>query len=186
MNKEFMQITKNEYVVTSEDGNMSLITSNSDVEEILKKENEIEETNKRILDNNNFLKSCKAGKKMHKIMIAANFIFIIAVILILCNNVKLPSYLYFIGGLIITFPITVLNIGLGFSVNSYKNTKKIQQEIEKDKKRNNTLTKEIEELKRKNNYQKIDYSQTHIKPINQPNYESEKYLVKKLTPNKKI
>lgn len=71
----------------------------------------------------------------------------------------------------------------GIKILNKRKIKKLTSYIETNLQRVEKLTKELEELKTKSNYQKISYSKTQIKPMKQPTYEHSQNKVKRLVPN---
>ena len=67
MNKEYTRINDTDYIVSSDKGEIDLVKVNSNIEEILMKENEIEETNNNIVKNNKELKEVKFYEDSRKI-----------------------------------------------------------------------------------------------------------------------
>ena len=67
MNKEYTQINDTDYVVSSDKGEIDLVKVNSNIEEILMKENEIEDTNNNIVRYNMEFKKVKYNEESRKI-----------------------------------------------------------------------------------------------------------------------
>lgn len=67
MNKEYTRINDTDYIVSSDKGEIDLVKVNSNIEEILMKENEIEEANNNIVKNNKELKEVKFYEDSRKI-----------------------------------------------------------------------------------------------------------------------
>lgn len=184
MNKEYTQINDTDYIVSSDKGRIDLVKSNDNIEKILMKENEIETLNKRIGENNNILNRYKSRKKMQKNLYLFDLMLIIFVssFLYAISNSSFISAIMM--GTIIGLPCIIVTTAYGFLSNSYQNSNKTSDKIEADSHKVETLTKELEELKAKSNYQKMPYSETHINPMQQPTYGHSKNKVKRLVPNK--
>lgn len=184
MNKEFVQINDTDYVVSNNDGELNLIKSNNNntIEEILIKENKIEKVTELITNNNNQLEYIKFIDKFRKIL---NLILILSTVIFSFSM----TYWGFIKTLIlcslifciIRLPFTAI---FGTKLLNKNKIKTLTTSIESDSQKVETLTKELEELKAKSNYQKMPYSETHIAPMKQPTKEYIKYKVKRLVPNK--
>lgn len=183
MNKEFIKVNDTNYIVTHDDGNLSLTTNNNNIKKILSKENEIEKINKTILTNNDQLEHIKYIDKFRKIL---NFGFIIyALILsVLSSDIGIIKSLiiYLVSISIVRLPLISI---FGTKSLNKKKRKKLIASIKEDSKKIQTLTKEIEKLKIKSNYQVIHYLKTHISPMEQPINEHNKYKIKRLVSDKK-
>lgn len=188
MNKEYTQINDTDYIVSSDNGMIDLVKANDNIEEILIKENEIEEANNNIVKNNKELKEVKFNEKSRKtlnilillagiLMTLAGFSGSFGIIFGIIKSLVVATYASLIMKALITgiFGIKILN---------KRKIKNLTSSIENDSYKVETLTKELKELKAKSNYQKMPYSETHIAPMKQPTYGHSKNKVKRLVPNK--
>ena len=184
MNKEYTRINDTDYIVSSDKGEIDLVKVNSNIEEILMKENEIEEANNNIVKNNKELKEVKYNEESRKI---SNIFTVIGGILMTLAGVS-GSF-----GIIKTLVVTTYALLImkalftcmfGIKILNKRKIKNLTSSIGNDSHKVETLTKELEELKVKSNYQKIPYSATHINPMEQPIYEHSQNKVKRLVPNK--
>ena len=183
MNKEFMQINDTDYVVTNDDGEIYLAKSNNNIERILMLEDDIEFINKNIIRNNKFLKKVNFNEKARKLL---NILILIGGISL--TLVGISSSFGITKTLVVTTCALLIVKAMGSAMYGIKilnkrKIKKLTAYIEYNSQRVKTLTKELEELKTKNNYQVIPYSQTHISPMKQPTYEHSQNKVKRLVPN---
>ena len=180
MNKEFVKIDDTTYAVSNDNGKISFVKSDKNIEEILKKENEIETLREKNMENNNLLNSCKSGKRMQTMLYFIDLAVIIFVVSFLyANNIGSFGTAIMLGTLI-GMPCTIVTTAYGFLWKSYTNSNKISHEIETDSQKIETLIKELEELKVKSNYQTVSCPETHINPMKQPTNEYTKYKVKRL------
>ena len=188
MNKEFVKIDDTTYAVSNDNGKISFVKSDKNIEKILIKENEIEEANNNIVKNNKELKEVKFNEKSRKtlnilillagiLMTLAGFSGSFGIIFGIIKSLVVATYASLIMKALITgiFGIKILN---------KRKIKNLTSSIENDSYKVETLTKELKELKAKSNYQKMPYSETHIAPMKQPTKEYIKYKVKRLVPNK--
>lgn len=184
MEERLIQINKTNYIVSNHKGELNLIKNNTNIEEIFMKENKIEDTYDNLFYKKDLLDIIKNKDKMRKDL---NKAFIIIGIISAITGYFTPI------GLVTMFAIMTPSIfcfKLLFSLIS--GTKKSNQReitslnssIESDNQKIKILTKELEELKTKSNYQILPYSETHINPMNQSDNEHNQYKVKRLVPNK--
>lgn len=179
MNKEYMKLNENNYIVTNDDGEIVIKKSNGNIEEILMKENEIEEIYNDILNNTKLLDITENNENIRK---KSNKIFII-----------LGIYFTIMGYLAkLNIIVTLTNI-LGilffkklflFITKTKKSNKRKMTElkisIDSNSQKVETLTKELEELKNKNNYKIIPSLETHINSMEQPTREQYDCKIKRL------
>lgn len=184
MNKEYTRINDTDYIVSSDKGEIDLVKSNNNIEEILMKENEIEEANNNIVKNNKELKEVKFYEDSRKI---SNIFTIIGGILMTLTGVSgsfgIIKTLFWTTYALLTIKAMFVCM-FGIKILNKRKIKNLTSSIVNDSHKVETLTKELEELKVKSNYQKIPYSATHINPMEQPIYEHSQNKVKRLVPNK--
>ena len=184
MNKEYTQINDTDYIVSNDNGMIDLVKANDNIEEILIKENEIEEANNNIVKNNRELKEVKFNEKSRKTVNALPLIGGILVTLagIFGSFGIIKVLLVTIYALLIMKTLT--SVMYGIKILNKRKIKKITKAINNRLQEIETLTKELEELKTKSNYQVMPYSETHINPMKQPTKHNI-YKIKRLVPNKK-
>lgn len=187
MNKEFMQINDTDYVVTHDDGKIDLVKANDNIDEILFKENEIEEANNNIVKNNKELKEVKFNEKSRKIL---NILILLAGILMTLAGFSGSFGIIFgiIKSLVVATYVSLIMKALitgifGIKILNKRKIKNLTSSIENDSHKVETLTKELEELKAKSNYQTLPYLEAYISPMKQPTYEHSQNKVKRLVPN---
>lgn len=188
MNREYTQINDTDYIVSSDNGMIDLVKSNENIEEILMKENKIEEANYNIVKNNKELKEVKFNEKSRKtlnifillagiLMTLVGFSGSFGIIFGIIKSLVVATYVSLIMKALITgiFGIKILN---------KRKIKNLTSSIENDSHKVETLTKELKELKAKSNYQKMPYLETHINPMQQPTHEQSQNIVKRLVLDK--
>lgn len=184
MNKEYTQINDTDYIVSNDNGMIDLVKANDNIEEILIKENEIEEANNNIVKNNRELKEVKFNEKSRK---TVNALLLIGGILVTLAGIS--GSFGIIKVLVVTIYALLImkamgSVMFGIKILNKRKIKNLTSSIENDSHKVETLTKELKELKDKSNYQKMPYSETHINPMQQPTYGHSQNKVKRLVPNK--
>lgn len=184
MNKEYTQINDTDYVVSSDKGEIDLVKVNGNIEEILMKENEIEETNSNLSHKKYLLNNIKSNDRLRK---SLNKAFIVSGIIcaIICyfTPIGIETMLPITISCTCAFKLPTL-VFTGTKKSNQREIKSLDSSIELELQDVEKLSKELEELKNKSNYQKIHYSETHIAPMKQPTNKYIEYKVKRLVPNK--
>ena len=184
MNKEYTRINDTYYCVYSDTGEINLVKSNNDIEEILMKENEIEEANNNIVKNNKELKEVKFYEDSRKI---SNIFTIIGGILMTLTGVSgsfgIIKTLFWTTYALLTIKAMFICM-FGIKILNKRKIKNLTSSIENGSHKVETLTKELKELKGNSNYQKMPYSETHINPMQQPTHEQSQNKVKRLVLDK--
>ena len=181
MNK---QINDTDYFIYHFNGKSYLAKYNKNIERMLMLEEDIEFINKNIIRNDKFLKEVNFNEKARKLL---NIVILIGGILITLTGFS--GSFGIIKSLVVATCISLIMKALitgifGIKILNKRKIKKLTAYIEYNSQRAEKLTKELEELKSKNNYQATSYSQTHINPMKQPTYERSQNKVKRLVPNK--
>ena len=184
MNKEYTQVNDTDYVVSSDKGEIDLVKVNGNIEEILMKENEIEETNSNLSHKKYLLNNIKSNDRLRK---SLNKAFIVSGIIcaIICyfTPICIETMLPITISCTCAFKLPTL-VFTGTKKSNQREIKSLDSSIELELQDVEKLSKELEELKNKSNYQKIHYSETHIAPMKQPTNKYIEYKVKRLVPNK--
>ena len=184
MNKEYTQINDTDYIVSSDNGTIDLVKANDNIEEILIKENEIEDIYDDIFDKKRSLDIIKNKDNMRKDL---NKVFIIIGIISAITGYFTP-----IG--IVTMLATMISGIFAFKLlfSLISGTKKsnlreitaLNSSIKLDMQKVQDLTKELEELKAKSNYRAMPYLETQINPMQQPTYGYSQNKIKRLVIDK--
>ena len=178
MNRDFMQINDTDYVISHGNGKIYLAKSNNNIERILMLENDIEFINKNIIRNDKFLKKVNFNEKARKLL---NIFILIGGISITLAGIS-SSFGVIKTLVVTTYALLIMktmgSAMYGIKILNKRKIKKLTSYIETNSQRVEKLTKELEELKTKSNYQKISYSKTQIKPMKQPTYEHSQNKVK--------
>ena len=184
MNKEYTRINDTDYIVSSDKGEIDLVKVNSNIEEILMKENEIEETNSNLSHKKYLLNNIKSNDRLRKSLNEAFIVSgIICAIIGYFTQIGIETMLTIIVPCTCAFKLPTL-VFTGTKKSNQREIKSLDSSIELELQNVEKLSKELEELKRKNNYQKLPCSETHINPMQQPTHEQSQNKVKRLVLDK--
>ena len=180
MNKEYIKLNDTDYIVANDNGNLNLIKSKNDINEILNTENEIEHSDNIIKTSKKDLKNVLSNERMRNLVngfILGGGIFMTLVGISGPFGV-MKVLVVEIYALSLVKAMTTFIYGIKFL--NRKKIKNLTSSIENDSHKIETLTKKLEELKTNSNYQVLPYLKTNIKPMVQPNneYEQKKILIK--------
>lgn len=183
MNREYMKLNDNNYMTTNDDGEIVITKSDSNIKEILMKENEIEDTYDDLFYKKDLLDIIKNKDKMRK---DSNKTFIIIGIISAITGYFTPiGIVTMLATMIPGIFIFKLLFSLisGTKKSNRREIMALNSSIELDIQKIKKITEELEKLKTKNNYQTLSHSKTQIKPIELPTHEHNQNKVKRLVPN---
>lgn len=180
MEEKLIQLNCTERTISDDKGNLQTIKSIANLEKILNKENEIKDINNTITGLNKSLKEVQHNEKVRK---ALNiFILIGGTLMTLVGITSSVSIIKTIVPIVYTLLImkALSSVIYGIKILNKRKIKKLTTSIKADSQKVETLTKELNNLKTKSNYQTAPYSKTKIKSMEQPTYEHNPNKIKRL------